>query len=633
MPHLHDHASPSSSFHTRLLIAGLFAAAGFGLIGWRLAHLQITHGDKYALQADGNRIAISPIVPARGSISDRNGVVLARDQFAYALEITPSRLHGTIDEAIEALAPVIAISDADISRFKKQIAQSKRFESIPIRTQLSDAEIARFSARRFRFPGVDINVQAVRQYPLGTTAAHVVGYIGRLSEHDQARITARSDSNGTGASQYDARLDARNYDGTQNIGRIGIEQRYEAELHGLTGFEEVEVTAGGRPVRTLSRKNAIAGNGLVLSLDIGLQQLAEQAFAGRRGALVAIEPSTGDILAFVSAPSFDPNLFVGGIRPTAWDDLSRSPDRPLLNRPLQGIYPPGSTYKPFMALAALARGVRTPEWSFLDPGYYALGTHKFRNDIPTGHGRVDMDRAITVSNNTYFYRLAHEMGVDAIAEFMKPWALGQLTGVDLGGEARGVLPSTQWKREAVPKQPRWYEGDTVSLGNGQGYNAFTILQLAHASAALANDGIAMTPRFLRAIETPTTGDTRVLAPTVRNRIDVDQAHLEVVKRGMRNVNMSPSGTAYRIFKDMPFTSAGKTGTSQVFSLRGTQYRRDAVAESLRDHALYVGFAPVEKPRIAVAVIIENGGWGRVAAPIARDVMSYWLGRSAGGPDA
>lgn len=633
MPHFHDTAPPASPFHTRLLIAGLFAVAGFGLIGWRLVHLQITHGDKYALQADGNRIAVSPIVPARGAISDRNGVVLVHDRVSYALEITPTGLDGSVDETIEALAPVIAISDTDITRFKKRVAQSKRFESIPIRTQLSEADVARFSARRFRFPGVDINVQAVRQYPLGTTAAHVVGYIGRLSEHDQARITARSDSDGAGASQYDVRLDARNYDGTQTIGRIGIEQRYEAELHGLTGFEQVEVTAGGRPVRTLSRTNATPGSGLVLSLDIGLQQLAEQALAGRRGALVAIEPSTGDILAFVSAPSFDPNLFVGGIHPTAWGELSRSPDRPLLNRPLQGIYPPGSTYKPFMALAALAQGVRTPEWSFLDPGYYTLGTHKFRNDIPTGHGRVDMNRAITVSNNTYFYMLAHEMGVDAIADFMKPWGFGQLTGVDLGGEARGVLPSTEWKREAVPKQPRWYEGDTVSLGNGQGYNAFTILQLAHGVATLANDGVAMTPRFLCAIETATSGETRVLAPTVRNRIDVDAAHLEVVKRGMRNVNMSPSGTAYKIFKDMPFTSAGKTGTSQVFSLRGSQYRRDAVAESLRDHALYVGFAPVERPRIAVAVIIENGGWGRVAAPIARDVMSYWLERSAHQPDA
>lgn len=633
MSRLDNAAPPPSPFRTRLLIAGLFALAGFALLAWRMVHLQVTHGDKYALQADGNRIAVSPIVPARGTISDRRGVVLAHDRFVSVLEITPSRLDRTVDDTIEALAPIIAISDADRSRFKRQLAQSKRFERIPIRSGLGDAEVARFAARRFRFPGVDINVQAVREYPLGSTAAHVVGYTGRVSARDQAEMTARSESNGTASGHYDPRLEAHNYNGTQNIGRAGIEHRYETELHGLTGFEKIEVTAGGRPVRTLSRANATPGNGLVLSLDTGLQQLAERAFAGRRGALVAIEPATGDILAFVSAPSFDPNLFVGGIAPTAWDALSRSPDRPLLNRPLQGIYPPGSTYKPFMALAALARGVRTPQWSFFDPGYYMLGTHKFRNDIPTGHGRVDMNRAIMVSNNTYFYMLAHEMGVDAIADFMRPWAFGQLTGVDIAGEARGVLPSTQWKRETLPEQPRWYEGDTVSLGNGQGYNAFTILQLAHAVATLANDGVAMTPRFVRAIEAPAGGTERTLAPTVRNRIDVDPAHFDVVKRGMQNVNMSPSGTAYAIFKDMPFTSAGKTGTSQVFSLRGARYRRDAVQESLRDHALYVGFAPVEKPRIAIAVIIENGGWGRVAAPIARDVMSYWIGQSDDAPGA
>jgi penicillin-binding protein 2 len=630
MPHFKHANPPQSTFRPRVLIASLFALVGFGLLGWRMVHLQVVHGNRYALQAEGNRIAVAPIVPARGTISDRRGVVLAQNQFEYTLEITPSQLDDTIDRVIDELSTIIPISDADRSRFKKRRAESKRFEGVPIRTRLTDDEVARFTAQRFRFRGVDVNVQALRHYPLGTTAAHVVGYVGRVSAHDQARIAALSEKNNSDPDRYDPRIDAKNYKGTNDIGKIGIEQRYETELHGLTGFEEVEVTAGGRPVRSLLRMEATPGNNLVLSLDVGLQQLAEQAFAGRRGALVAIEPSTGDVLAFVSAPSFDPNAFVGGIDQLKWDALNNSPDYPLLNRPLHGIYPPGSTYKPFIALAALALGVRTPQWTFFDPGYYKLGNQTFRNDVPTGHGRVDMNRAITVSNNTYFYMLAHEMGVDAIAGFVKPWGFGQLTGIDIAGESRGVLPSTEWKKQAFPLHPLWYEGDTVSLGNGQGYNAFTIVQLAHAVATLANDGVAMTPRFVRAIENPTSDHSQALVPTERSRIDVRQQDLDVVKRAMQNVNMSPSGTAYRVFKDAPFTSAGKTGTSQVFSLRGSKYRRDAVAERLRDHALYVAFAPVDKPRIAIAVIIENGGWGRVAAPIARDLMTYWLGDD---PDA
>jgi penicillin-binding protein 2 len=497
-------------------------------------------------------------------------------------------------------------------------------EGIPIRTGLTDEEAARFTAQRYRFPGVDIGVQAVRQYPLGSTAAHVVGYVGAVSELDRARIATLSDKNESASGSYDPRLDARNYKGADSIGKSGIEQRYETELRGLTGLAQLETNAAGRPLRTLARTEATPGRNVVLSLDIGLQQRAERALAGQRGALVAIEPATGEVLAFVSAPSFDPNAFVGGIDQATWDALNRSPDRPLLNRPLQGIYPPGSTYKPFMALAALSLGLRTPQWSFVDPGYYTVGSQIFRNDVPTGHGRVDMTRAITVSNNTYFYRLAHEMGADAIADFMRPWGFGQLTGIDIAGEARGVLPSREWKRQAFPREPHWYQGDTVSLGNGQGYNASTILQLAHAVATLANDGVAMTPRLVRAIEDPVSGERRSVAPRERARIEVRQEDLDIVKRAMQTVNMTSSGTAYRTFKDAPFSSAGKTGTSQVFSLRGARYRRDTVAERLRDHALYVGYAPADQPRIAVAVIVENGGWGRTAAPVAREVMEQWL---------
>jgi penicillin-binding protein 2 len=380
-------------------------------------------------------------------------------------------------------------------------------------------------------------------------------------------------------------------------------------------------------VRTLSRTQATPGNNLVLSLDIGLQQVAEQAFAGRRGALVAIEPSTGDVLAFVSAPSFDPNSFVDGIDQQTWDELNNSPDHPLLNRPLHGTYPPGSTYKPFMALAALTLHKRTPQWGFQDPGSYTFGGHTFRNDVPQGQGWIDMNRAIMVSNDTYFYMLAHDLGVNAIAGFMKPWGFGQITGIDIVGEARGILPSTDWKRKAYrkPEQQRWYEGETISLGIGQGYNSYTILQLAHATATLANNGTVMKPHLVKEIENPITRALRATVPKDDGRIDVKQSDIDVVKRGMENVTMNPSGTAYQVFRNAAYVSAGKTGTAQVFSLQGAKYHGHALAEHLRDHALFIAFAPADNPKIAVALIVENGGWGAQAAgPIARRVLDYYL---------
>src|SRR5471032_539100 len=400
-----------SKFRLRVAAAGLFVFVCFGLIGVRFLYLQVWHFSKYSLQADENRISVAPIVPNRGIITDRNGVVLAKNYSAYTLEITPSKINATLDDEIDRIATVIPVDQRDRRRFKKLLEDSKNFESLPIRTRLTDEEVARFTAERFRFPGVEVRARLFRQYPLGPTAAHVIGYIGRISQRDQERIDEASDQNDADTDHYDPRVDANNYKGTDYIGKIGVEQSYETELHGLTGFEEVEVTAGGRPVRTLSRTQATPGNNLVLSLDIGLQQVAEQAFAGRRGALVAIEPSTGDVLAFVSAPSFDPNLFVDGVDQQTWDQLNNSSDKPLLNRSLRGTYPPGSTYKPFMALAALQTGKRGPSVVVNDPGYFNFGGHRFGS--PEGNlGGVDMRRAIQLSSNIYFYSLANEMGVD-----------------------------------------------------------------------------------------------------------------------------------------------------------------------------------------------------------------------------
>jgi penicillin-binding protein 2 len=635
MTEFKDTQQQLTKFRLRVAAAGLFVFVCFGLIGFRFLFLQVWHYSKYSLQADENRISVAPIVPNRGIITDRNGVVLAKNYSAYTLEITPSKLNDSLDNVIDNLATVVSIDARDRRRFRKLQEDSKNFESLPIRTRLTDEEVARFTAQRFRFPGVEVRARLFRQYPLGPTAAHVIGYIGRISQRDQERIDDASDQNDSDPDHYDPRLDANNYKGTDYIGKIGVEQSYETELHGQTGFEEVEVTAGGRPVRTLSRTQATPGNNLVLSLDIGLQEVAEQAFAGRRGALVAIEPSTGDVLAFVSAPSFDPNSFVDGIDQQTWDELNNSPDHPLLNRPLHGTYPPGSTYKPFMALAALTLHKRTPGWGFQDPGSYTFGGHTFRNDVRSGQGWVDMNRAIVVSNDTYFYMLAHDLGVNNIANFMKPWGFGQITGIDIAGEARGILPSTEWKRKAYrkPEQQKWYEGETISLGIGQGYNSFTILQLAHATATLADNGIVMKPHLVRDIENPITKEMRPVVRDPSDKIAVKQADIDFIKRAMEGV--VTNGTAAKVFAGAPYQAAGKTGTAQVYSLQGANYKGHAIPENLRDHALFIAFAPVDQPKIALALVVENGGWGAEAAgPIARRVLDYYLiGKNKPGAEA
>ena len=614
-------------FRVRIAAAGLFVFFCFGILVMRFLFLQVWHYNKYSLEADENRISVAPIVPNRGIITDRNGVVLAKNYSAYTLEITPSKINGTLDEVIDQIGQVIPIDARDRRRFKKLLEDSKNFESLPIRTRLTDDEVARMTAQRYRFPGVEVRARLFRQYPLGTTAAHVIGYIGRISQRDQERIDATSEQNDIDPAHYDSRLDSNNYNGTDYIGKIGVEQSYETELHGETGFEEVEVTAGGRPVRTLSRTQAVPGNNLVLSIDIGLQEVAEQAFAGQRGALVAIEPSTGDVLAFVSAPSFDPNLFVDGVDQQTWDQLNNSADKPLLNRPLRGTYPPGSTYKPFMALAALTDHKRTREWGFQDTGSYTFGGHTFHNDVRTGQGWIDMNRAIIVSNDDYFYMLAHDLGVNAIADFMKPWGFGQKTGIDVEGEAVGVLPSTDWKRHNYkrPELQRWYEGETISLGIGQGYNSFTILQLAHAVATLANDGVVMKPHLVKQVENPITHNLRLTVPQIGTRINVSQSDIDFVKQAMVGVTTNPSGTAYAVFRSAPYVAGGKTGTAQVYSLDGVKPGTHVVAEDHRDHALFTAFAPADHPTIALALIVEHGGWGAQAAgPIARKVLDYWL---------
>jgi penicillin-binding protein 2 len=610
MTELRNAEADSFRFRARVYTIALVVFLAFGLLVSRLVYLQVVRHEDLAAQAESNRTAVVPIVPNRGQIMDRNGVVLATNYAAYTLEITPSRTGG-LEDTIEELAKVVDIQQRDRRRFKRLLEESRNFESLPIRTRLTDQEVARFSAQRYRFPGVDIKARLFRNYPLGEVGAHAIGYIGRINQTEKARIQDSEDE--------------ANYRGTEYIGKLGVEQSFENMLHGLTGVERMETSAGGHAVRRLASHPATPGNTVMLSLDIKLQKLIEDMFGDRRGALVAIDPRNGEVLALVSKPTFDPNLFVEGIDSESWQALNESIDKPLLNRALRGTYPPGSTYKPFMALAALQLGKRSPSMVVNDPGFYTFGGHTFRSH-EGGLGGVDMHRAIQFSSNTYFYSLAVEMGVDAIHDFMKPLGLGQTTGIDLNGEVRGVLPSTTWKRNAYkrPEMKRWHPGETVSLGIGQGYNNFTMLQLAQAEATLANGGTRYAPHLIKAVRDTVTGAVTPVAQPPGENLGFLPKNVEIVRNALVAVNKGGTGT--RIFAGAAYSSAGKTGTAQAISLgQNVRYNAKALEEHQRDHSLFAAFAPAEEPKIALAVIVENAGFGAAAAgPIARRVFDYWL---------
>lgn len=597
-------------FNRRIAIAGGFVLLCFAVLFGRFFWLQVIQHDYYQTRAEDNRISLVPIVPNRGLIVDRNGEILARNYSAYTLEITPTQVPD-LEATIDGLAEFITIEPKDRRRFKKLMEESKRFESLPIRTRLTDEEVAKFIARRFRFPGVDIKARLFRQYPQGAFASHILGYIGRITERDLTKIEDR---------EQDA-----NYRGTDHFGKTGLEQHYEFDLHGTSGYEQVEVDAGGRAIRTLSRVAPVPGNNLTLTVDAKLQQIAEEAFGDRRGSLVAIEPSTGGILALVSVPNYDPNLFVDGIGTADWEALNNSPEKPMVNRALNGAYPPGSTFKPFMALGALTLGKRRAEQAIADPGGFNFGGHFFRDDKKGGHGMVDMYKSIVVSCDTYYYMLANDMGIDNIASFMGQLGLGSRTGIDIEGESEGVLPSQAWKKKRFrkPEQQKWYAGETISIGIGQGYNAYTPIQLAQATATLANNGVMFRPHLVKHITDTKTGEKTLIEPQPLKTLPWKQEHIDVIKRAMVGVNVE--GTGARAFKGAEYVAAGKTGTAQVFSYKGVEHKTETMKAHLRDHALYIAFAPADAPKIALAVLVENGGFGaQAAAPIARQVLDYYL---------
>jgi penicillin-binding protein 2 len=598
-------------FRARVLVASVVVLLCFLLLASRLVYLQVMRHDDLLEQAESNRTAVVPVVPNRGLILDRNGVVLASNYSAYTLELTPAKI-ANLEQTIEDLSQVVDVSPRDRRRFKKLLEESKSFESLPLRTRLSDEEVARFAAQRYRFPGVDIKARLFRTYPFGELASHVIGYIGRINQAEKEKL---DDSD-----------EQANYRGTEYIGKLGVEQSFETQLHGITGVDSVETSAGGRAMRKLASSPAVPGNTVKLSIDIKLQHLVEELFGERRGALVALDPKTGEILAFVSKPTFNPNLFVEGIDRDSWQALNESPDKPLLNRALRGTYPPGSTYKPFMALAALETGLRTPEQSIADPGFFMLGNHRFRDDKEGGHGTVNMYSSIVQSCDTYYYLLANDMGVDAIHDQMRRFGFGELTGIDIFGEVRGLLPSTEWKRRAYKRadQQKWYAGETISLGIGQGYNHFTMLQLASATATLANNGVKMKPHLVRdVVDILTHASTATVHESV-GEVIAKPANIAVIKNAMVGVNIE--GTSASSFRGAPYTSAGKTGTAQVVQIKQNEkYDAAKLEERFRDHALFTAFAPAEDPKIALAMIVENAGFGaQNAAPIARRVFDFWL---------
>ncbi len=606
---LRDHRRELYLFQIRLAVSGIVVSGVFLMLLSRLFYLQVMQHDYYQLLAEQNRVSIVPVVPHRGVILDRNGVTLASNYAAYTLEITPSQVDD-LDAVIDELSTLVEITPKDRRRFDKLLEEVPDFSSVPIRTRLNDGEVARFAVNRYRIRGVDINARLFRHYPSADIASHVIGYIGRMSEFDFAQL----EKNGL----------AYNYTKSDYLGKVGLEQYYERVLRGVTGYEHVETDATGRSIRTLRSILPVSGNNLLLALDAKLQQIAENAFGEHRGSLVAIEPETGGVLALVSRPGFDPNLFVEGIDPAHWDTLNNSPDHPLNNRALQGVYPPGSTFKPFMALAGLELGKRTPAYRISDPGYFVLGGsgHVFRDWKAGGHGIVNIHKAIVESCDTYFYGLAQDLGIDSIHEFMALFGLGKITGIDIAGEVTGLLPSRQWKEDRFGQ--RWFVGDTISVGIGQGYNLVTPLQLASATAILANGGRIFRPHLVQHIQNSQSNELETVEPHPVAEAAFQPRYLDLVRSAMVDVT-KPGGTAAWAGRGAKYAFAGKTGTAQVIGLRGQKYDEERIAAKHRDHALFIAFAPAEAPKIALAVIVENAGHGgSVAAPIARKVVDYYL---------
>jgi len=602
-----DYLRESNLVYSRIIISALLLIVLASLLLYRLWSVQVEQNEYFSTLSQDNRINLLPVPPVRGRILDRNGAVVADNHAVYTLEVVPDQARN-IDRIIDSLGRLVRIDDIDISRFRRQLRTRPGFERQTLRSGLTDAEAARFSANRHRFPGVELVARLRRHYPQRALMGSVVGYVGRISEADLQRV------------------DESAYRGTQYIGKLGIEAQYEQDLLGTVGFEQVETNAHGRIVRGLTRDPAVAGHDLVLTVDLDLQRIADDALGDHRGAVVAIEPSTGDILAFVSKPNYDPNPFVEGIDSVSYGKLRNSPDTPLLNRAMNGRYAPGSTIKGFMGLAVLESGVSSGS-SVKCPGWYSLpnSRHRYRCWKKPGHGAMNLLSGIVQSCDVYFYRRARELGIEKMYSYLTGLGFGVRTGVDFPDEPDGLMPSPAWKRSA--RDQPWYPGETVIAGIGQGYMLSTPLQLAAATAMLANRGDQRQPRFVREKHSPVSEEIERL-PVYSRTVEVvrNQSSYDFIVRAMTDVVHGKRGTARRIGVDSPYRIAGKTGTAQVIGIRqGEKYDEEKTPLRFRDHALFIAFAPAEDPQIAVAVVAENGGSGSsTAAPIARQVLDGWL---------
>lgn len=601
----------------RLLVAFILIIIFFSILLARFFYLQVTQHNEFSGQASSNRITLIPTPPVRGEIVDINGVPLAKNYPVFSLEVIPSRIEGKMEDVIEALKKYVDITPTDLKRFKKYRESYRKFENIPLKLRLTDEEAARLSVHLREFKGVEVNSRTFREYPYGKLTSHFLGYIGRISDKDKEMLEEEG-------------LTAL-YRGSTHIGKSGLEKYYEHQLHGVPGYQEVEKDAYGNIVRVLKNVPSKMGQTLRLGMDIRMQQEADRILGDRRGALVAINPQDGTVLAFVSKPSFDPNLFIAGIDSDTWKMLNDDWKKPLINRVTQGLYPPGSTFKPFMGMALLESGKITQNTIVPAPGAWSIpgSRHIFRDSVRSGHGSANLSKAIQVSSDTFFYRLGYEMGIDKASPYLAQFGFGQKTGIDLPSEYAGVLPSREWKakrfaKSSDPTAKEWRAGEMVSVSIGQGYNAYTPLQMAHATASLANDGVVYQPHLVKEVLDFGARKITRINPNPERQIPFKTDNFEYVKRAMEKV-LKPGGTAHRIGGGLTYTMGGKTGTAQVVQIKqGGRYNAAALREQHRDHAWFISFAPLEKPEIAIAVILENGGWGAYAAPLAREMTDFYM---------
>lgn len=609
---LKDAVSENKLFYHRLIIAWLFMIIALLLIVVRLFFLQVISHERYTTLSESNRLKILPLPPTRGLIYDRNGVLLAENRVSYSLEIIPEQVND-LEMTLTALSEIIAIDETDIANFKKQIRQKRRFDTVPLRFRLTEDEVAHFSVQRHRFPGIHIVSNLSRFYPLGSSGAHMIGYVGRINEQELEVI------------------DKSNYSGSNYIGKTGVENFYEQDLHGKVGFQQVETNVQGRVLRVLERTPPIPGKNLYLNIDMALQSFTEDLIKEERAAIVAIEPASGGVLALVSMPYYDPNLFVNGIDSKTYQSLRDSPDRPLFNRAIRGQYPPGSTVKAFVGLAGLEYGVRTEQNRTWCRGWFSLKgqSHRYRDWKKSGHGSMDFHGAVEQSCDVYFYALANDLGIDRLHAFMSRFGFGKKTGIDITGELAGLMPSREWKRQAREKP--WYAGETLIAGIGQGFTLATPLQLAVATATLSSRGKFRQPRVVFTIEDTSTDEMTVVPFTQHAGVTLKyEQYWEAAISSMEAVVHGRRGTARRVGSRSPYRFAGKTGTAQVIGIKQDErYNAKKLAKKFHDHALFIAFAPLENPQIAIAVIVENGGGGSsTAAPIARKVLDFYLLQSA-----